>query len=345
MTGNRALSLLTTAWPLQTFLACILLSAGCAAQTAASTPDNLPSAPPGVEATTPDDPRVVIPAGTSIPLVLTRYINSNDVRAGDSVFAQVSTPVMVGDQVAIPAGTFVQGKVEKLTRNGTRAEMTMHSAALVMGSSVIDLGGPVTIESENWTAYNNPQGHKKAAIILAPLLGSGLGMAIGAAMDKSHTVTMGGGTMPGFGPGGLPGPPVPAPTLTYTQNNHRGLFIGSAVGSAIGLVTSFTLMGRSHAFYLEQGSPLHVTLSNAVSVTRSQIAEGSHSTAPITIIRHVPVPIPDGPSDPGTCYTPGTPGTPDVVIPGTPATDTSPGTPSITIPGIPASPPIPHPCP
>ena len=205
MTGSRALPLLTTAWPLQTFLACILLSAGSAAQSSASTPDKLPSAPTGAEATAPDDTRVVIPAGTSIPLVLTRYINSNDVRAGDSVFAQVSTPVMVGDQVAIPAGTFVQGKAEKLTRNGTRAEMTMHSAALVMGSSVIDLGGPVTIESENWTAYNNPEGHKKAAIILAPLLGSGLGMAIGAALDKPHTVIMGGRNYAGIWPGRFAG--------------------------------------------------------------------------------------------------------------------------------------------
>jgi len=50
-------------------------------------------------------------------------------------------------------------------------------------------------------------------------------------------------------------------------------------------------------------------------------------------------------TDPGTCWTPGTPGTPDIDIPGTPAIGNSPGTPSTHIPGIPATPPTPHPCP
>lgn len=309
------------------------------------TTDNLPSAPSQGQSRVAPDSRIVVPLGTSIPLIVTRPINSNDVHSGDSVFAQVSNPVMVNGEVAIPAGTFVRGEVEKLTRKGTRAEMTMHSAALVMGSAVVNIGGPLTIESEQWTAYNNPEGHKKAWIVLAPLVGSGLGMAIGAARDKPHTVTLGGGTIPGPGIGSFPGPPVPAPTLTFTENTHTGLFVGSAVGGAVGLVTSFTLMGRSHEFYLPEGSPLHLTLTSPASITRAQVEEGAHNAAPITIIRRVPVPVTDTSSDPGTCYTPGTPGTPDVVVPGMPATDSSPGTPSITIPGIPATPPVPHPCP
>ncbi|HEX7894880.1 MAG TPA: hypothetical protein VF447_11865, partial [Terriglobales bacterium] len=113
----------------------------------------------------------------------------------------------------------------------------------------------------------------------------------------------------------------------------------------IGLVTSFTLMGRSKEFYLEEGSPLHMALPSAVSVTRAQISDALHSAAPLTLVRHVPVPTNSNPTDNGTCYTPGTPGTPDTVIPGTPATADSPGTPSITIPGIPPTPPTPYPCP
>ena len=274
----------------------------------------LPQAPSAQTSPAPpvDTTRITIPVGTSVPLVLTRPLDSNDVHRGDAVFAQVSNPVMVNDEVVIPAGTFVRGKADRLTRNGTQGELLMHSASLVMGTAVVDLGGPVKIESEQWTAYNNPKGHTKAAIILAPLLGTGLGIGIGAATDKPHTVTIGGGTVSGPGIGILPGPPISIPTSTFTENTHRGLFIGSAVGSAVGLITSFTLMARSHEFYLEEGSPLHMTLANQVSLTRAQIAEAGRNTSPVQVIRRTrtwpgpgnnpPINFPGDPSSgPGSC--------------------------------------------
>jgi hypothetical protein len=242
----------------------------------------LPSAPSASDASSapvPDNTRVTIPVGTLIPLLLTRPLNSNDVHAGDSVFAQVSTPVLVGDQVAIPAGVFVRGKVQRLTRNGTRGELLMQSASLVMGSEVVDLGGSMKIDSQEWTAYNNPEGRRKAAILLAPIVGIGLGIAIGVATDNSHTVTTGGGSVSS---GGVT---LPVPTLTYTENSHKGLFIGSTVGGVVGMITSFTLMAHSHSFYLEEGTPLDMTLTNAVSITRTQIAEAERSAAPLQVIR------------------------------------------------------------
>jgi hypothetical protein len=251
-------------------------------------PDALPSAPSSgspQNAGPADDTRITIPVGTRIPLVLTRPLDSNAVRLGDAVFAQVTNPVMVGDEVAIPAGTFVRGKVEKLTRRGTQGELLMQAASLVLGSgSVVELGGPITIESEQWTAWNNPEGRAKAGIILAPLVGSGLGMLIGNATDKTQTTTLGGGTMPSGGFGGLPGPMQPVPGLTVTTRSHTGLFVGSAVGGAVGFLTSLALMAHSHQFYLEEGSPLAMVLTNPVSLTRAQIAEAEHGATPLAPI-------------------------------------------------------------
>ena len=245
-----------------------------------------PSAAEASQSPPSETSHIVVPVGTRIPLVLTHPLNSNSVKAGDAVFAQIATPVVVGDQVAIPAGTFVRGKVESLTRRGTRAEVIMRSASLVMGSSLVDIGGPVKIESEEWTAYNNPPGRKKAAIILAPLIGSGVGMAIGAAADRPHTTTLGSGfSIPSGGFGGLPGPVQTVPPLTITENSHTGLFVGSAVGGAVGLVTSLTLMGRNKQFYLEEGTPLEITLSNPVALTRAQVGDAEQNTAPVQVIR------------------------------------------------------------
>lgn len=307
-------------------LAALFAGAPCLAQQPVSNSASLPSAPSSSQAQpAPDNTRVTVPVGTRIDLVLTHPLDSNAVRAGDSLFAQTTAPVLVDDQVAIPAGAFIRGKVESLTRNGTRGELRMQSASLVMGSSVVSMGGPVNIESEYWTAANNPSGRSKAAIILVPMLAMPVGALIGHAADGSRTTNLGG--------------------MTVTTPSHTGLVVGTTVGFAAGLGTSLALMAHSHGFYLEDGSPMHMTTGNPISLTRSQIAEASHVIAPVTIVRHVPVLIPTTPTDTGTCYTPGTQGTPDTVIPGTPGVDGSPGTPSITIPGIPATPPIPHPCP
>jgi len=269
----------------------LLLSAALIATAAAQapsqpskTPDALPSAPSSgspQNAGSADNARITVPVGTQIPLVLTRSLNSNAVHSGDAVFAQVTNPVMVGDEVAIPAGTFVRGKVEKLTRRGTQGELLMRSASLVLGSgSVVELGGPINIESEQWTAWDNPEGGARAGIILAPLVGSGLGMLIGNATDKTQTTTLGGGFMPSGGFGPVPGPLQPVPGLTVTTRSHTGLVVGGAVGGAVGFVTSIALMAHNHQFYLEEGSPLTMPLTNPVSLTRAQIAEAEHSATP-----------------------------------------------------------------
>jgi hypothetical protein len=248
------------------FICAVVLSATVAAQT---TEDSVPQAPSASQSTpaspSPDPRRIVIPVGTRIPLVLTHPLNSNSVKAGDAVFAQISTPVVVDEQVAIPAGTFVRGKVESLTRRGTRAEVVVRSASLVMGGSLVDMGGPVKIESEEWTAWNNPSGKSRAAIILIPMVAMPLGALIGHAADGKTTTYVGG--------------------TPFTTQSHKGLVIGTTVGFGLGLGTAFGLMAHSRGFYLEEGTPLDMILSNPVSLTRAQVAEAEHNTAPVQVIR------------------------------------------------------------
>jgi hypothetical protein len=50
----------------------------------------------------------------------------------------MTAPVLVESQVAIPAGTFVQGKLEKLKRRGSRGEMLMQSVSIVFPSGYVN---------------------------------------------------------------------------------------------------------------------------------------------------------------------------------------------------------------
>ena len=63
--------------------------------------------------------------------MLTSPVSRKTVHRGDTVFAQVTAPVAVGDLVAIPARTFVQDKLNNLIRDGSRAEMQLESVSVL----------------------------------------------------------------------------------------------------------------------------------------------------------------------------------------------------------------------
>jgi len=279
------------------------------------------SANPGSQPTT-----ITIPAGTHLALALTHPVDSHSTHRGDEIFAQTTSPLIVAHQVAIPAGTFVQGKVDKMSRRGSRGELLMQSVSVVFPNGyVATVKGPLNMETDEGTAWNNPSSAEKAGMFVAPLAGLGIGAAIGAAQHTTQSSTLGG--------------------TTLTSSTPKGLAIGSLVGLAAGGAVSLVLLARSHHFYIQEGSPLELSLPQPVTLAQSQ-QSNDESAASTPAVRSAlpPSPMPAS-ADHGTCYIPGRPGTPPTYIPGTPGTTDSPGTPDTYIPGTPPTPPIPYPCP
>jgi hypothetical protein len=271
---------------------------------------------------------ITVPAGTRLALVLTHPIDSKSTHRGDQIDTQTTAPVTVGDQVVIPAGTFLQGKVAKLARKGNRGEFLMQSISLVFPDGyVANVAGPINIESDEGTAWPYPSGRTIAGAIAAPLAGAGIGALIGNAAHTTQSSTLGG--------------------TTITAGSPKGIAIGSVIGLAAGGVVSLILLARSHSFYVDVGSPMETTLPQPLTLAANQVADAvrqAQSPPPPAppIARRSPPPLP---TDHGTCYTPGTPGTPPTVIPGTPGIGGMPGTPDIVIPGTPPIPGTPYPCP
>jgi hypothetical protein len=299
---------------------------------------------------TPQPSTVTIPAGTRLALVLTHPIQSRYVRRGDDVYAQIISPVTAGNEVVIPPGTLVDGKVDKLERSGGRGKLYLESLSVTFPDGyVAPIAGPITLVSDDGYALKDPGKSRMVGAFALPAAGLGLGALIGHSVSSPQTITL-----PGLPPScGVPMPGCTgssSPTLTDNSSRLKSTAIGSMVGLAAGGVASLALLLNAHNFFLDVGSPVEMVLQQPLSLQRDEVADAVRQSAqqPVREQPIAPRPVlPPSPpdSDHGTCYTPGTPGTPPTIIPGTPPIGDSPGTPDTIIPGIPATPPTPYPCP
>lgn len=223
-------------------------------------PTDAPAAEQASPQLSPQGPSpVTLPAGTQLALVLTHPIDSKNMHRGDTVFAETSSPVFAKNEVIIPAGAFVQGKVEKLSRQGSRAELLMQTVSVALpDGSVINMKGPLEITSGEGTAWRNPSDASKVGAVLAPLIGLGLGTAIGAAAHTTQTTTFAG--------------------MTMTNPTIKGVSIGGITGLGAGTVVSFVLLARSRHFFVGEGSPLEMTLPRPVAVAGEPTAGSAQMT-------------------------------------------------------------------
>ena len=109
-----------TLWPL---CAMFLFSASTMAQQAPHAkpqlhPQSSPSTSGPAQNSAPDETPIIIPGGTRLALVLTHPVDSKFTGRGDRIYAETTAPLILENRAVVPAGSFVQGKVEKLTRRG-----------------------------------------------------------------------------------------------------------------------------------------------------------------------------------------------------------------------------------
>ena len=92
-------------------VAFLLIASICAAQT--------PTIPKAANPAVTSD-SITVPQGTLVALNLISSIKSKSTRPGDPVRAVVAFPLAMGPRVAIPAGTFVEGIVDKVNAHPKR---------------------------------------------------------------------------------------------------------------------------------------------------------------------------------------------------------------------------------
>jgi hypothetical protein len=278
---------------------------------------------------------IMVPAGTRLPLVLARPLSVKKTRPGDTAYFQTTFPITVGNQIAIPPGTYFQGVIANVTnRDKTRGLLTLElrSASIIFSTGYsVDVPGPISAAPQIAFLAPHPQGGEAVPVMAVQ---------------------------------GGPTPP-PLPPLPPLPSFNKAIIFG-AVGTAavIGLLIFGAIHHGSDAV-MSAGAPVEVILPGPVVLQADlvDIAVKQYSAR----AANVPPPVVQ-PANSGTCWTAGSPGTPDQTIPGTPAQTipgtpdvvipgdpptvipgtpsvTIPGTPDVVVPGTPGTDPAPYPCP
>lgn len=146
-------------------------------------------------AATPAKPvpvRLTVPAGTGVTLALSSALTSKTAKVGDSFGAMVVSDIMVGNKVAIPAGSRVSGSVTNVVSGSSKIggvpTLGLHFDALELPD-----GQRVALNSELVQQGKSDTGRDTAKI----LGGAAAGAVIGHQVDNSDKGKVIGGLLGG----------------------------------------------------------------------------------------------------------------------------------------------------
>ncbi len=230
-----------------------LLSASAIAQTSQDTPQLKPRngiVSTEAKADPPAAPPLVVASGTKIPLTLKQGVNTKSARPGDPVYAQTAFPITQDNQIVIPAGTFVQGQVDRIVRPGRvkgRAELQMSFTSMIFPNGYTVML-PGAVQNTPGSGSNTVKG--KEGTIQGPN---------GKGKDAGTIATT---TVTGAGIGAL-------------ADGAKGAGIGAGVGGALGLAT--VLVTRGPEVELGTGSSVEMILESSIELDPAKVHKAANS--------------------------------------------------------------------
>lgn len=164
--------------------------------------------------------RIVVPAGTRLPLLLRNGVNTRTAKSGDSVYFETLYPVAQNDRIVIPMGSFVRGQVIEAKRPGRikgRGEIRMQLDSLTFPNGYVvalnatpnstDRDGKEGVDAEGTIKGRSSVGKDVGIVALTTIGGFGLGTQGGlvSAITSDSRAAVGRGAAIGTGAGALAG--------------------------------------------------------------------------------------------------------------------------------------------
>jgi hypothetical protein len=221
-------------------------------------------------ASQPPATTVVVPTGTLVPLNLVNPIKHKSSKPGDTVRATVAFPITVGDQIAIPAGTTVEGTIAapaKGKKPANQPPVVVHFTKLIYAN-----GYTVTLDATNTAALTAP-----------PLAALPSGVEL-AQLERPRL----------HGPAADPDPePLYAPepqttTPTLPPLPHLGPSVGEVVAISVtpfaALIGTLIILKANHAHsdYIveDAGWQFQLTLQSPLPVDVARVNAAAATAAP-----------------------------------------------------------------
>ena len=150
----------------------IALTLGLTACTSANTADKEEVS--GLLEVKPDDPKITVPSGTPIRVVLQQGVGTDASAPGSQFAAVLADPIVVDGRTVLEKGSAVSGRVVDVKKSGRVKGRATLSLAL---TSVLHEGKYVPIETQTYVGVAKDNKKRDAAMIGG---GAGVGAIIGA---------------------------------------------------------------------------------------------------------------------------------------------------------------------
>jgi len=213
-------------------------------------PAPAPAAPSSAPAQpAPGSSKIIIPAQTTIPLVLRNTINSRTAYVGQAIYCETIFPITAGNRIIIPVGTSVKGAVTQVVRPGHvkgRAQLGLRFDTMVLPNGTTltlraSLSGFAGMGKEDFNREESKikgessRGEDAGRVAQTTVTGAEIGTIVGAVK-------------------GSPG---------------KGLGIGALSGGVAGLV--WMLASRGKDIVLPSGTNLELQLAVPLTLERDEV--------------------------------------------------------------------------
>lgn len=149
----------------------------------------------------PEPPQpFVVPAGTSLPVILATSISSYKNKAGEEFSGNLAAPIMVNGEEAVPKGAKVTGVIVDAKKQG---KFKGEALLTIRVTSITVRGKEYPIATHTWSETEKGKGKRTAIItgggaaagaLIGGLAGGGKGAGIGAALGGGGGLAASGGT-------------------------------------------------------------------------------------------------------------------------------------------------------
>jgi hypothetical protein len=188
--------------------------------------------------------KLLVPAGTRMPLVLHNAVTTRNARPGDPVYLETLFPIVIKDRILIPAGTYVQGEIQEAKRPGKvkgQGEIRMRLNSMVLPNGyTVDFNAIPTNAGTGGNESTDSEGKikgdtNKAGDVGTIVKSTGVGAGIGAIATQSA----------------------------------KGAGVGAGVGAAVGLAA--VLLTRGPEMELPRGTTVDIVLDRTLYLDASRV--------------------------------------------------------------------------